>query len=64
MRKALVFLFCVSTLPVSAAAQIVGKVVGVSDGDTLTVLDVAKRQHRVRLAAIDAPDMQVPSKKS
>jgi endonuclease YncB( thermonuclease family) len=35
---------------------IIGKVVGVSDGDTITVLDDQKRQHKVRLDGIDAPD--------
>jgi endonuclease YncB( thermonuclease family) len=33
-----------------------GKVVGVSDGDTITVLDVQKEQHKIRLAGIDAPE--------
>lgn len=32
------------------------RVVGVSDGDTITVLDKNKRQTRVRLAGIDAPE--------
>ena len=32
-----------------------GRVVGVSDGDTITVLDDAKTQHKVRFAGIDAP---------
>lgn len=41
-----------------------GRVVAVADGDTVTVLDTAKVQRKVRLAGIDAPDMQVPSKKS
>src|SRR5262245_2183415 len=36
--------------------QISGRVVGVSDGDAITVLDAAKMQHRVRLAGIDAPE--------
>ncbi len=33
-----------------------GRVVGISDGDTLTVLDKANQQHKVRLAGIDAPE--------
>jgi endonuclease YncB( thermonuclease family) len=33
-----------------------GRVVGVSDGDTITVLDQAKKQHKVRLGGIDAPE--------
>ena len=42
----------------SIAAQpqtITGKVVGVSDGDTITVLDASNRQHKIRLEGIDAP---------
>jgi endonuclease YncB( thermonuclease family) len=38
------------------AATIEGRVVGVSDGDTITVLDAAKTQHKIRLAGIDAPE--------
>jgi endonuclease YncB( thermonuclease family) len=37
-------------------AELVGQVVGVSDGDTITVLDATKRQHKVRLEGIDAPE--------
>lgn len=33
-----------------------GKVVGISDGDTITVLDSIKTQHKIRLAGIDAPE--------
>lgn len=33
-----------------------GRVVGVSDGDTLTVLDASNTQFKIRLAAIDAPE--------
>lgn len=32
------------------------RVVGVSDGDTITVLDGSNQQHKVRLAGIDAPE--------
>jgi endonuclease YncB( thermonuclease family) len=38
------------------AATIEGRVVGVSDGDTITVLDGTKTQHKIRLAGIDAPE--------
>lgn len=33
-----------------------GKVVGVSDGDTITVLDSNRVQHKIRVAGIDAPE--------
>ena len=38
------------------AESISGKVVSISDGDTLTILDNSNTQTRVRLAAIDAPE--------
>jgi endonuclease YncB( thermonuclease family) len=44
-------------LPVCGCAQtITGKVAGVSDGDTITVLDGQKRQYKVRLDGIDSPE--------
>ena len=43
-------------LALTAHADITGKVVGVSDGDTITVLDADQVQHKVRLAGIDAPE--------
>ena len=39
-----------------ADTHIVGKVVGIQDGDTITLLDMDLTQHRVRLAGIDAPE--------
>lgn len=45
-----------SAVAVSAWADIEGAVVGVSDGDTITVLDDARVQYKVRLAGIDAPE--------
>jgi endonuclease YncB( thermonuclease family) len=36
------------------------RVVGVTDGDTITVLDANKVQHRIRLAGIDAPEKGQP----
>jgi micrococcal nuclease len=52
-------IFILFALCLSASAQpqtITGKVVGVSDGDTITVLDDQKRQHKIRLEGIDAPE--------
>ena len=37
-----------------------GRVVGVTDGDTITVLDAGKTQHVVRLGGIDAPERKQP----
>jgi endonuclease YncB( thermonuclease family) len=42
------------------AAALLGRVVGVTDGDTITVLDAGKAQHKVRLAGIDAPEKGQP----
>ena len=42
------------------ADTIVGWVVGISDGDTVTVLDADNTQHRVRLAGVDAPERRMP----
>lgn len=42
------------------ADTIEGRVVGISDGDTLTLLDVSKTQIKIRLAAIDAPEKAMP----
>ena len=38
------------------AATLQGKVVGVADGDTITVLDANNKQHKIRLQGIDAPE--------
>ncbi len=38
------------------AHSVSGLVVGIADGDTLTLLDAANVQHKVRLAGIDAPE--------
>lgn len=40
----------------SHADTLKGKVIGVADGDTITVLDTDKTHHKIRLAGIDAPE--------
>ncbi len=44
----------------TALADISGKVVAVTDGDTLKVLDSSNTQYKVRLTGIDAPEKAQP----
>lgn len=47
----------------ASAAQadtLTGRVVGIADGDTLTLLDAANGHHKIRLAGIDSPEMGQP----
>jgi endonuclease YncB( thermonuclease family) len=48
------FLFVASSH--AAASVLEGTVVKIADGDTITVLDSNKEQHRIRIAGIDAPE--------
>ena len=59
MRRLIVLRFAFASVMFSvaiAAQAVTGRVVGVSDGDTITLLDADKHQHKVRLAGIDAPE--------
>ena len=47
---------CLLVAQLSFAAELTGLVVGVSDGDTITVLTVDKTPYKIRLAGIDAPE--------
>lgn len=40
------------------AESLSGRVVKVTDGDTITVLDASKQQHKIRLNGIDAPELK------
>ena len=42
------------------ADTLTGRVVGVADGDTITVLDAEHQQHKIRLSGIDAPERAQP----
>lgn len=52
---ALLFYTCAA-----GAVELHGRVVGVSDGDTITVLDATRSPHKIRLAGIDAPEKNQP----
>ena len=50
----LLALYCAPALAASWTVE--GRVVSVSDGDTFTMLDRGKAQHKIRLSGIDAPE--------
>jgi endonuclease YncB( thermonuclease family) len=61
MLKSLLALVITALLTAGAAAETIsGKIVGISDGDTLTLLANDRRQVKVRLAEIDTPESGQP----
>lgn len=59
-RLPVLLLLLLLALPARAQETFAAKVVGVSDGDTITVLTDARRQVKVRLHGIDAPESHQP----
>ncbi|TCZ61384.1 thermonuclease family protein [Roseicella aquatilis] len=57
---ALILLLALHLAPARAATELRGHVVGITDGDTLTLLTPGKRQVKVRLAEIDTPESRQP----
>lgn len=53
LTLSIIFLFCQCN---ASAESLAGQVVGVSDGDTITLIDSTKSQHKIRLTGIDAPE--------
>jgi endonuclease YncB( thermonuclease family) len=51
---------CAIAPAAASAAELDGTVVAISDGDTLTLIGTDKRQHRIRLDGIDAPERTQP----
>lgn len=56
IRSFLVALLVILSAGNVAGAEITGRVVGVTDGDTLTMLTPQRRQLTIRLSEIDAPE--------
>ena len=56
MKTATLMLALALTTLVCSAAELAGRVVKVQDGDTITILDATRTQHKIRLAGIDAPE--------
>ena len=54
----LLFLLLISAR--APAEALTGRIVGVSDGDTLTLLDAKQVPHKIRVAGIDAPEKKQP----
>lgn len=56
MKALLLALTLIFLIQFANADTITGRVVGVADGDTITILDSNNTQFKVRLAGIDAPE--------
>jgi len=57
LKKQIIFTLAILWASLTAAAEVLnGTVVGISDGDTITVLDKLSKEHKVRLMGIDAPE--------
>lgn len=54
--KPIIFTLLLLTHLSTHAATLTGLVVGVTDGDTITILDDTNTQHKIRLMGIDAPE--------
>ncbi|WP_020168396.1 MULTISPECIES: thermonuclease family protein [Methylotenera] len=60
MNKYIVPLLVYLSISSANAELLQARVVGVADGDTITVLDANNTQYKVRLAGIDAPEKKQP----
>jgi len=59
-RLAAALVLLAGLMAAAQAEQWRGKIVGVADGDTLTLLDEHRQQHRIRIDGIDAPERSQP----
>ena len=56
--KKLTFIILLFFSLLSLAEELIGQVIKVSDGDTITVIDSNNQKHKIRLKGIDAPETQ------
>jgi endonuclease YncB( thermonuclease family) len=56
VRRILSICFLFALYKIAEAYQLAEKVVGIADGDTLTISNSSNAQHVIRLAGIDAPE--------
>lgn len=59
-RKLLASMLALLVSTAISAGILEGRVVAVTDGDTIRVLDAANAEHVVRLSGIDAPEKKMP----
>lgn len=58
--KRISFILAVSIISINISAQFKAKVIGISDGDTITVLSESNTQIKIRLAEVDCPESKQP----
>lgn len=58
LPAALVIALALAVALPAGAAELSGRVVAVHDGDTITLLDAGRHQHKIRLTGIDAPELK------
>ncbi len=56
MGRIILGAFLLLAAPIAFANSLTGKVVKITDGDTLTILDANYKEHKIRLAGINAPE--------